>query len=220
MRRLAFLVPFRTDNGPRQEILDWVTARINFFFPSATVFIGDSPDGEFNRSAAINNALSKVEDQDVVVVNDADTTWNPSTIMNGIHSLSYDAKFVIPYDKYHIMDQPSSQKLRELPVHTVIDKTEFDYDIIAEANKHVYHAPPVSGLVMMKRVDFEDLGGFDERFIGWGEEDVAFVMKAKGKFGKPVRLQENIYHIWHPKSAEYSQPHYKDNQKLLRKIYQ
>jgi len=233
VNRLAFLIPFRSDEGrfyflqgtgastwfSREEILNYTKARIEFFFPSAAIFIGESPEGEFNRSAAINNAFSQVEDHDIIVINDGDTVWNPSTILNGVHSLTYDGKFVIPYDKYHIMDRPSSQALLELPPHTVIANSEFDYDIIAEANKHVYHAPPVSGLVMMRSDDFSDIEGFDEGFVGWGEEDVAFVIRASGKLGKPLRLREDIYHIWHPKSAEYSQPHYKENKRRLRKNY-
>lgn len=215
---MTFLIPFRTDNGPRQDICDWTIARIRFFFPNAKVITAPGLPGEFNRSSAINQAFSMSDREGVVIVNDSDTVWNPHTILNGYNSLIYDTKFVIPYDKYHIMDRPSSSRLTASPVHTIIHTSEYDYDIVAEANSHVYHAPPVSGVCMMKAEDFGNVL-FDERFVGWGEEDVAFVIRAAGKLGKPLRLKENVYHIWHPKSAEYSQPHYKQNQRLLRKEY-
>jgi hypothetical protein len=51
------------------------------------------------------------------------------------------------------------------------------------------------------------------------KEDVAFVIRASERIGRPVRVQGDVYHLWHPRGQDYNQPHYKDNQRLLRKEY-
>lgn len=217
--RLAFLIPFRTDNGHREKLFQWTKKRIEFFFPESSIYVGSGGDGEFNRSAAINEAFSQINDERVIVINDADTIWNPTVVVNGLFNLRYDGKFIIPYNTYYIMDTPSTFKLLDLPVYAEILKDEFDYDIIAEENRSVYHAPPISGVLIMRSEHFKDIGGFDERFVGWGEEDVAFVIKATKLLGRPYRPVGDVYHLWHPRGQDYSQPNYGNNQRILRLDY-
>ncbi len=217
-KQWAFLIPFRTDNGPRQVICDWVVKRINFFFPEAKVYFGNSPSGEFNRSAAINDAFSQIEGQKYIAINDSDTVWNPYTIINGFHSLVYDSKFVIPYSNYVALTKESTDDILSLKPSVGIDNLELHWEFNVNVNPHVYHAPPVSGLCVMKSDDFAKVK-FDERFVGWGEEDVAFVIRASSILGKPYRCGGPVYHLWHPRSAEYDQPHYAKNRRLLNKEY-
>lgn len=214
--RVAFLIPYRPDGGPRDEVFRWVTNRIKFFFPASNVYIGLSPEGEFNRAAAINDAYDQILDESVIIINDADTVWNPTAIVSGYHALMYDAKFVLPYETYHLLDKASSQNLLNQPHYSIIVRSEYECEQTIYANPDVYHAPPVSGLLMMRSEDFPR---FDERFVGWGEEDVAFVIRTSELLGKPHRTSDSVYHIWHPRSKEYAQPHYGKNQKLLRKEY-
>lgn len=218
--RLAFLIPFRTDNGHRQRLYDYVTDRIKLFFPDAGIYTHAGMEStEFNRSAAINHAFTMMKGEEIVIVNDADTVWNASSILGGIFSLVHDGRFVIPYTRYNILDIPSTESILEDDVGRILAHTSYDYDIVVEANRHVFHAPPVSGVVMLRSTDFEALGGFDSRFIGWGEEDVAFTIRASKLLGRPVRCMGDVWHLWHPRGADYSQPHYKQNQSLLKKEY-
>ncbi len=216
--RYAFLIPFRTDNGHREKLFNWNVERINRLFPDSNVYVGGGPDGEFNRSAAINEAFSKIQDESFIIINDSDTVWNSTLIMNGIYALTHN-RFVIPYSHYHLMDAPHTGKILSEREDIQITHTNYDYENTIQANPHVWHAPPVSGVLMMRASDFIITKGFDQRFRGWGEEDVAFVIRASERIGRPVRLKGDVYHLWHPRGEDYNQPHYKDNQRLLRKEY-
>lgn len=39
----------------------------------------------------------------------------------------------------------------------------------------------------------------DERFRGWGHEDVAFTCAAKVLYGMPAITKGFSYHLWHPR---------------------
>jgi hypothetical protein len=217
--RLAFLIPFRTDNGHRQQLYDWTTRRIKFLMPGSNIYTSPGPDGEFNRSAAINEAYQQCGDEDVVIINDADTIWNASSIISGVSSLVREGRLIIPYTRYNILNKPSTESILKDEPNVELIGSNYDCDIIIEPNRAVYHAPPVSGVVMLRSVDFSTIGGFDDRFVGWGEEDVAFIIKASKTLGRPVRCPNDVWHLWHPRGSDYSQPHYKQNQSILKKDY-
>ena len=53
------------------------------------------------------------------------------------------------------------------------------------------------------RRDFEQINGFDERFVGWGREDSDFVMRL---FNNGIRLKKGVFatavlHLWHPEQS-------------------
>jgi hypothetical protein len=74
------------------------------------------------------------------------------------------------------------------------------------------------GLFLLHRDVFEQVGGFDERFLGWGGEDDAMTLRLMAS-GFPLVEVGNTpaLHLWHPRSAEttVAQPHYAANLALL-----
>ena len=74
------------------------------------------------------------------------------------------------------------------------------------------------GLFLLRREVFEQVGGFDERFLGWGGEDDAMTMRLMAT-GRPWVIQEGspALHLWHPRSlaTTFQQPHYAANCALL-----
>ena len=74
------------------------------------------------------------------------------------------------------------------------------------------------GLFVIRRDPYLRVGGFDERFRGWGGEDDAMTLKL-GRTG--MRLAEcgefPALHLWHPREPETTQgqPHYTANRQLL-----
>lgn len=65
---------------------------------------------------------------------------------------------------------------------------------------------PFGGVRAISRAMFEDLGGYDPRFVGWGHEDRAFVHAMTLLWGPPARVQGHMLNMWHPKRQ-----HVKDN---------
>jgi predicted glycosyltransferase involved in capsule biosynthesis len=74
------------------------------------------------------------------------------------------------------------------------------------------------GLFLIQRELLLRLGGFDERFRGWGGEDNAMTRKLKrARIQAWQSVGPPALHLWHPYSFEttYGSPHYADNRRLL-----
>ncbi len=52
----------------------------------------------------------------------------------------------------------------------------------------------------MSRNTFIVAGGFDERFIGWGGDDDAFVHALETLCGNYIKLGREVFHLWHPRT--------------------
>jgi hypothetical protein len=74
------------------------------------------------------------------------------------------------------------------------------------------------GLFLIHRDTYLQLGGFDERFVGWGGEDDAMTVKLQRAGVALSEIgDEPALHLWHPRSHEstFGQPSYDANRALL-----
>jgi N-terminal domain of galactosyltransferase len=80
-----------------------------------------------------------------------------------------------------------------------------DMDVLVERT----NALSWSCCIVIPRAAWDRLGGFDQRFRGWGYEDMAFQSAVVGLLGferLPAEGNErgwaDVYHLWHPRSEE------------------
>ena len=74
------------------------------------------------------------------------------------------------------------------------------------------------GIFVIRADAFRHLGGWDERFLGWGGEDDALSYKVQRARLSTVELdQRPALHLWHPRSVQATsgQPFYSQNRELL-----
>jgi hypothetical protein len=74
------------------------------------------------------------------------------------------------------------------------------------------------GLFVIHRDAYLQLGGFDERFVGWGGEDDAMTVKLRRAGIALSEIgDEPALHLWHPRSRDSTlgQPSYDANRALL-----
>ena len=64
---------------------------------------------------------------------------------------------------------------------------------------------------------WDSLGGQDERFTGWGNEDTAFSLVADRLQRCHLRVHGTIYHLWHPysESRDPEHPEHRANEALF-----
>jgi glycosyltransferase involved in cell wall biosynthesis len=212
--KLSFMIPFRASDTFREQIFNWNIVRLEKLFPDAEIVIGESPAGNFNRSAAINDAYKKTSGKYVVLL-DADTVWNRSLIMESLTHLQGDeCNWLIPYTSYHITNQQSGGTI--LQDNPARDMRVDDYlyeNVLYWKEGDIY--PPVSGLNVFTSESFRATGGFDPNFVGWGWEDRAFYFSSIKKIGMPKRLDEPVFHIWHPVGNITGHDHFKENERIF-----
>lgn len=183
--RTVVLVPWRPGDPHRDRAWPWVRRRWHHRL-GLPIVTGDSdPARPFNRSAARNDAARRAGDWDVAVITDADTiVRNAAPTVEAIAQAHATGHVVLPHDAYRALDAKGTA--------LVLANDAAGWAHLARS---VARAP--LGVVVVPRPAWEQLGGFDERWTGWGGEDAAFVEAAEVLVGLD-RLPGEIWHLWHP----------------------
>lgn len=190
--RVVVLVPRRAGIPDRDRIWQWAQARWQADHPDWPIVEGHHNDGPFNRSAAINDAAEKAGDWDVAVVIDADVVANPDAVRTGVE-LATQGFLVVTHDIRVMLNRSGTQKVLagwDGPWWTrgTVEKVWYD---------------SVSCSVAVSRDLWDQVGGFDPLFVGWGFEDTAFRIACETMSGRPLlRVSSEVYHLWHQPAPE------------------
>lgn len=185
---VTFAVPRRADGGRRDQLWtfcrQWWTDR----FPEWKIREGESPDGPFNRGAAINQAAAA--DWDVLVIIDSDVIADETQVADAVKNTVDTGRATLAYDRYvAVNDQVTNQILE-------------GYDGNWSARPALTMATHISSIVVVPRDLWDDVGGFDERFVGWGYDDLAFIEACRVLGGGIDRIPGTVYHLHHPHTTE------------------
>ena len=205
---LSVLIPYREDGGRRDQIFDWILDRYAALLPDAEICIGmDRKNHEFSRSAARNDAYEQANYWYLLVA-DADTIPEPEAIAHGINMLRDGSPWVIPYSIYYNLGEAKSNEILQ---------SEPESAIVFEADDCEHIINSTAGMLLMERSAWEEVGGYDERFIGWGYEDNAFQLALDTLRGPHDRVSFGRgIHLWHPAPEinRFNQPMIQHNREL------
>jgi predicted glycosyltransferase involved in capsule biosynthesis len=182
--------------------------RYSLLLPGVEIVIGPSEE-PFNRSAARNTAFAGSHG-DVLLIADADTIFHADQILAAVEMVQKERTWVIPYAWYYNLSEEVTDNILELdPGETILEP----------ANPSLWEHKIVSwaGLLVMPREAFEEVGGYDERFEGWGFEDNAFRLALDTLWAPHQRIDWGYcLHLWHPvtKHDRFEQPQIETNRGL------
>ncbi|MBM7656473.1 galactosyltransferase-related protein [Neobacillus cucumis] len=207
---VSIIIPFQSDYGPRAKAFEWIKRYYASTMPEAELCIGIIYDKEINKSRAINLA-AKNATRDILVIADADVVYDPNLILESIPLLEKGG-FVVPFtDVYNVEQYGTEKLLKTKPAWPLNIKSEYAY-----RSNWVYEGF-AGKLIVISRENFEAVGGFDERFIGWGGEDDAFSHAARTICGDLINIKGKVFHLWHPASSYQTNPHGRENGRLLHR---
>lgn len=177
------LVPYRSDGSWRARCWEFVQERWAGV-GIGPVVTGDT-EGPFSRAGARNAAAAAAEPWDVAVFADADTFMlQVAPLHEAIDLAARTGKVVLPHDTFIGLTNHGTRQL-------LLRRRQWRKNI-----KRTLHGAPL-GVVVVPWSAWQQLRGFDERFHGWGGEDVAFRVAASTLPGL-ARLPGTIVHLWHP----------------------
>lgn len=154
------------------------------------IALADSGAEPFSRSASRNVGVAAAG-MGVVVIADADTLPEYEPLRAAIAAAD-DRRLHLPYDRYVNVKHGR-----------VIDRTENS----------------TGGCLVIHSDAYALVGGHDERFIGWGAEDIAFRVACDRKLGETVRHPGVLTHQWHPIKWSPHDENYRANFQRLREVY-
>jgi hypothetical protein len=203
--REVILVPRRDDDGPRDLL--WHGYCRPFWereHSHAPIVEGYHVDGLFNRSAAVNLAARLAGDWDVAIIIDSDVICDPNRVKEAVAIAAETGSMVLPHDERLDLSQSATARAVEGALDLFGPMPERDpmrHRIVHRAYNATNGHPSVSSVVVISRRQWDTIGGFDEKFRGWGYEDTAFAAAAE-TFGGVVRMTGVVWHLWHPTAKE------------------
>lgn len=178
---VSVLIPYRSDGGSRERVWDYILPE--WEQTGLDICVGsDSGVGPFNCAMAQNNAFRQSK-YDVLAMFGADQLPHMKAIHDGVNILKegWDWLPIMSETAYYSRQATEMILKGRDPYRTPLD------------NK----LPYCTGIVMLTREAYVEVGGMDERFVGWGFEDTAFRQTLTGRFGHSPCPSNVLRCLWH-----------------------
>jgi N-terminal domain of galactosyltransferase len=206
--KARIVVPRLADSGERDRLWEYCRRHWGSELPALEIFEGHHEgDGPFNRSAAINRAAEG--EWDFAVILDSDTIVDAEQVISGIELAEETGCLVLPYKLRNMLSEAGTQAI--LGGHV----GSWEPWVTARERDRV------SCCVIVPRALWDAVGGFDERFTGWGGEDEAFYA-ACAALGGVRRLDGANWHLHHVASPHHDRmsPLYRQALRLTQRYKQ
>jgi len=207
-RYIPALVPWRSDDGARAE--NWRLVHDAMWGGWDRLVLGESPEGPFNRSAALNNAYGMAdlgvrseghesELYDVVIVADADSIVSDDQLARAIHTARITNRLTVAHDRWvNVEDHERADFLLGEPVN---EGRVTRRGPMSPPRRRLIYRKTVSSMLVVPVDLWDEVGGFDDRFVGWGFEDRAFHRMCERARGGYERIPGPVFHLDHERPA-------------------
>lgn len=198
MPTVEVLVPWLAGCPHRERALDWVKGKYEALGWPVTVAPGGSP---WVKAEAVNPAV-QASSADIVVIADADV-WTDG-LPESVRAVELGAPWGKPHSLVHRLTAASTQALYEgRPWH--------------ELDQPPYHGVAGGGFIIARRETLLDIP-MDPRFIGWGQEDIAYAIALHTLAGPAWLGDADLTHLYHPPQERLSRTWGSmENKRLLRR---
>lgn len=180
---VSVIIAFReTGDGWRTRLLDFVVQRFKHEHPEFEIVLGtDDGDDPFYKTLALNRAVA-ASSGDLLLLTDADTWVPPVQVYAALEGCSRDpSRWWRPYFSKLKLLRPDTEAALAAGVQWTFDPSARRR---WENRNSFYGAPPF----LIPRALFDDVGGFDERARGWGQEDEMLAMALMPFYGEPLAI--------------------------------
>lgn len=173
-------MPFRGDGAWRDRNFDVAYQQAESL--GFQVWVHDSGDDPFSIARTWNQ-LGERDGWDRAI------RWAADFVMVGtapiLEALAVDHHYVFTFDQVSTLDGSQTRRVRR-----------------RGPEPYPTSRLPFGGINIITRSMWEDVGGFDPRFLGWGHEDRAFVHAVEVLHGPRVRVAGHMLNLWHPKRRQ------------------
>jgi hypothetical protein len=178
---ISILIPWRTDNGQRQRVWDFL--RPLWTKTDFEICIGeDDAAGPFNCSRALNRAAAQATGN-VFVPMGADHYPNTTAVDSAARLAQRNAAWQPVFGGVYRLSQRGTDELLTVgqPSYSMVEHI----DTVCK------------GINAVTRGSWETVGGMDERYAGWGWEDDDLVRRLQRRYGSVTPPSIRVIALWH-----------------------
>lgn len=202
---ISLLVPFKGHKGDhRLRVWEWLTRHWAHELPGAEIVVGHSDGALFCKTAAVNDAARRATG-DIFVIQDADCYISTDAIKHAA-ALIRESRWplwLVPYRRFfRFTEEFTMRVLASDPEHPLVPPHPLTADVVENRERSAFGHWFGALIQMMPREAFETVGGMDERFYGWGGEDVCFARALDTLYSRHKTTTNAVYHLWHSKIGE------------------
>lgn len=202
-RGISLLVPFRSDSEHRTRVWAWLRRYWQNELPGAEIVMGDDDSVPFSKTAAVNKAFSSAKG-DIIVILDADCYLPGSVILDCSANIrearrSRKKLWYIPYRRFYRLTEAATLRILDSDPARPFSFGDPPPPRMTEPVRNSNYGHWFGALVqIMPSEAFTAAGGMDERFAGWGGEDVSFMNAVDTLYGPHRTTPNGVQHLWHP----------------------
>ena len=158
------------------KLVEWYKKEL----PDLQINTVDAGGDVFNLSASRNKGISQAiaKGADIVIVSDADTFPNKKSLLSACENAYRNKTITLPYKRYHFTRRDKFEEN-----NTFESWYEHTPPVIAPEGGNQTFAP-CSGIVVIPKEVYAEIGGFDENYVGWGPEDQDYHRTYLNRYGK------------------------------------
>ncbi len=202
--KISILIPFSTTCPIRQKSFKWLLAYWRHELPHAEIIIGRSSSKIFCKGEALNDAARRATGK-VFVILDADAYMYGSVLDRCADRIMEELShgnhlWYVPYRHlYRLKKYISRLIIRSDPENPLRIPSPPPPEYIQGKKHENMYAHRYGAMVMVfPREAYDVIRCFDERFVGWGGEDVCLLRALDTLWGKHKTTNNDVLHIWHP----------------------
>lgn len=191
--RVVILVPRRAGVADRDRLWAFTREWWERDHPDWPIVEGHHTEGLFNRSLAVNAAATSAGRWDVAVIIDSDVLCNKRAVETAVDMARAMKVMVVAFHQRLHLNKDTTAR--------VLGGFRGSWES-AGMIERVYD-DQWSSCVVVPRTLWDDVGGFDPQFVGWGYEDDAFRWACETIADKPMlRVSGKLWHLWHEASKD------------------
>ena len=206
---VSVIVPRRGDNGSdRDKAWAWLKAHYETVHPDWAVLEDGCDAGPWRKGVAVDRAMQGAKG-DVLVIADSDCILPKEALEHAVELVATkQAPWVIPHTLVKRLDKKATGALLCMPYNA-----EPPYE--GSLTRAPYVGFPGGGFIIVDHSAFQAAGGMPKSFAGWGAEDEATATIMDTLVGPHVRLEYDLWHMWHVHAKKANMTHHAMNRSLL-----
>ncbi len=192
---VSVLVPWRPGCVSRERAWMWVKAWWATRYPTWELVVGSSPAAQpWRKGAALADAVAQARGS-IAVVADADVVCEGIDL--AVSAVRAGAGWAVPHEVVYRLNDDATDRLLATGVMPTPTRNPGARHLVTAEFAEVHRGVLGGGMAALPLETLREVP-IDQRFAGWGQEDMAWAQALSVLHRDPWRGYAPMFHLWHP----------------------